>query len=241
MTVTQDHLAALARFDTPTICNALERIEPATRLEGYTAQSMVAAPGHLRLPDGARAICGRAKTARIAGRAPHGRKEAENNALKIGYYEYVAACDLPTVLVIEDTDADPIGAFWGEVHSALHRALGALGAVTNGVVRDLEDLDPRFLILAGKVAPSHAHVHWVDYGAGATVFGMQVEDGQIIHADRHGAVVIPESAVGRLEEAARAVQARERPLLELAQAEHMDMAALRALITGKTQGEEAAE
>ncbi|SEL36506.1 RraA family protein [Roseovarius nanhaiticus] len=240
MTVTSDHLAALARFDTPTICNALELIDPATRLEGYTTQTMIAAPDGASLPEGARAICGRAKTARIAARAPHGRGPEENNALKIGYYEYVANCDLPTILVVEDTDTDPIGAFWGEVHSALHRSLGAVGAVTNGVVRDLGDLDPRFLIIAGKVAPSHAHVHWLDYGAGASVFGMRVEDGQIIHADRHGAVVIPESAAPVLEAAALKVQAREAPLLALAQAERADLGALRALITGKSQ-EEAAE
>lgn len=239
MTVTSDHLAALARFDTPTICNALELIAPETRLEGYTADTMISAPDTLKLPEGARAICGRAKTVRIAGRAPHGRDKSENNALKIGYYEYVADSDLPTVLVVEDTDTDPIGAFWGEVHSALHRSLGAAGAVTNGVVRDLDDLDPRFLILAGKVAPSHAHVHWVDYGEAVTVFGMSVEDGQIVHADRHGAVVIPELAVSRLEAAALSVQKRERPLLELAQAERVDLAALRALITGTLQEETA--
>lgn len=157
--ITSDHLAALARFDTPTICYALELVAPDTRLTGYTAQTMIAAPDHLSLPGGVRAICWRAKTARIAARSPHNRSGAENNALKAAYYEYVADCDLPVILVVEDTDADPIGAFWGEVHSALHRALGAAGAVTNGVVRDLDDLDPRFLILAGKVAPRHRDAH----------------------------------------------------------------------------------
>lgn len=240
MTVTPVELAALTRYDTPTICNALELLNPATRLQGYTTRTMIAAPDHLELPEGARAICGRAKTARIAGRVPHGRNAAENNALKMAYYEYIADAEDPTVLVVEDTDDDPIGAFWGELHSALHRSLGAAGAVTNGVVRDLDDLDARFLILAGKVAPSHAHVHWVDYGAGAQVYGMRVEDGQIVHADRHGAVVIPEAAVGRLAAATRRIQERERPILALAQAGRADLAALRALISGNSQ-EAAAE
>ena len=225
-----DALDALARFDTPTICNALELVVPESRRLGFTRAPVVAAPSFWRPPEGHRAICARARTVRIAASEPHGRSEAEHLRLKARYYEFVAASG-PSIVVVEDVDPHPIGAFWGEVHSALHRALGAQGCVTNGVVRDLDDLDPGFLILAGSVGPSHAHVHWTDYGEGAEVFGLAVAEGAVVHADRHGAVMIPDAAVARLPEAVAEIQARERPLIELArEGGPVDLGRLRAIL-----------
>ena len=233
MKATHEEIAALAAFDTPTICNGLEMIDVETRVKGYTRRTMVLAPDGLALPEGHRAVCGRAKTVRIEGTTPHGRSYDENSALKADYYDYVADADGPTLVVVEDVDPEPLGAFWGEVHSALHRALGAVGAVTNGVIRDLDDLDPRFLLLGGSVGPSHAYVRWADYGDGATVFGMEVADGQVVHADRHGAVVVSEAAVARLPEAIAEVQRREARVLELARGSGpIDLARLRAVVGG---------
>ena len=233
MRASANAIAALAAYDTPTICNGLERIDPATRLGAYTTRGFVAAPDHLALPEGHRAVVGRAKTARIAGRAPHARAPDENAALKADYYSYVADADGPTIVAVEDTDPHPLGAFWGEVHTALHRALGAAGAVTNGVIRDLDDLDPSFLLLGGAVGPSHAHVHWIDYGRGARVHGLDVSDGEILHMDRHGAVRVPETAVAALPDAIAEVQRREGRVLALAHAGGpVDLAALRGIVNG---------
>lgn len=225
-------IAALAAYDTPTVCDGLERLVEGSRLSGYTRRSFVAAPGGVVPAGGRRAICGRARTVRIRASRPHGRSEAENAALKMAYYDHLADAEAPGVVVVEDLDAEPVGAFWGEVHTALHRALGALGAVTNGLVRDLDDLDPGFLVLAGGVGPSHAHVHWVDFGRGARVFGLTVAEGDVVHADRHGAVVVPEHAVVALPGAIAEVEEREGRLLALARAEPFDREALRALVRG---------
>ena len=208
-----DILDHLARFDTPTICNALDGLAPETRLAGFTRRQVAAQPEGWRAPDGHRAICARARTVRIRASEPHPRSGAETRALKTAYYDWIAAGG-PCIMVVEDVDPEPMGAFWGEVNSAVHHGLGARGCVTNGIVRDLGDLDPRFLILAGAVGPSHAHVHWLDYGQGARVLGMDVAEGALIHADRHGAVVIPEAALDGLPEAIATLQARERPLIE---------------------------
>ena len=230
---TNEQIAALAVYDTPTICNGLELVDEATRLGAYTTSTPIAAPDGLTLPDGHRAVVGRAKTVRIEGSVPHGRTYDQNSAMKADYYDYIADAIGPTVVVVEDRDAHPVGAFWGEVHSALHRKLGALGALTNGVIRDLDDLDPRFLLLGGAVGPSHAFVHWVDYGRGASVFGLAVADGDVIHMDRHGAVRVPEASVTALPEAIAEVQRREARVLAIARAEGaIDLAALRATVGG---------
>ena len=225
-------IGALARFDTPTICNGLELLHPESRLSGYTERTFeLACAGPIRAEGGPRAVCGRARTARIRSREASPHPADARSAMKADWYEHVAAGGPNAIVVVEDLDEEPLGAFWGEVHTALHRALGAVGALTNGVVRDLDDLDPGFFLAGGRVAPSHAHVHWVDFGRGATVFGMRVADGDVVHADRHGAAVVPEAAVARLPGAIASVQAREAKVLEIARAAGpVDLAALRALV-----------
>ena len=229
-------VAALAAWDTPTVCNGLELIDQRTRLGAYTTRTMILAPDAPVLPEGHRAVCGRAKTVRLQGTTPHGRSYDENSALKADYYDYIAEADGPTIVVVEDVDDHPIGAFWGEVHSALHRKLGAVGVVTNGVIRDLDDLDPRMPILGGSVGPSHAWVRWVDFGRGAEVHGMRVGDGDVVHMDRHGAVRVPEEAVARLPEAIAEIGRREARVLAIARADGpIDLAKLRETVAGPSK------
>ena len=135
--------------------------------------------------------------------------------LRLRYYEHVAAVDCPTVVAIQDLDHDVgLGAFWGEVNSKVHRALGCAGVVTNGAVRDLDVLDPAFPILAGCVTPSHAFVRIESIGGDVDVLGMQVADGDLIHADRHGAVRIARDAAAKLPRAIEVIVAREKLLLD---------------------------
>ena len=78
------------------------------------------------------------------------------------------------MVVIQDIDHPPgFGAYWGEVQSAAHKALGARGCVTNGSFRDLTAWARDFQMIGGRVGPSHAHVHMVDFGKPVNVFGMQ--------------------------------------------------------------------
>ena len=96
-------------------------------------------------------------------------------------------------MVIQDLDGADVGfgAFWGEVQSAVHKGLGLLGVVTDGCIRDIDQWAPGFQALAGSIMPSHAHVHLADFGKEVRVAGMLVRSGDIVHADRHGAVTIP--------------------------------------------------
>ena len=219
---------ALTRFDTPTICNALEEVCPERRGHGFTVQSLFCA--HPTLPP----IVARARTATIRASVPSGRSAAEDERALREYYRHVGSPPHPTITVIEDLDPVPgTGAWWGEVHSHMHRGLGSLGVITNGSVRDLDQLAADFLVLAGKVAPSHAHVHPVEVGVPVTVAGMRVSPGDWLHADRHGAVVIPEAALERLAAAAEAVIRGERVLIEASQKPGFDVAQLEALLSGR--------
>jgi hypothetical protein len=92
---------------------------------------------------------------------------------RASWYEYVAASDLPTMIVIEDRDAHPgTGAFWGELNSLVHKTLGSVGCVTNGSFRDVSALAEGFQILGSHVGPSHAHVHVEGWGMPVEVCGM---------------------------------------------------------------------
>src|SRR5262245_19281150 len=221
-----DAAAALVRFDTPTICNALEVVCPERRGHGFTVHPLVC------VRPGLAPIVARARTATIRAATPSGRRAADAARVLRDYYRPVGAPPHPTITVIEDLDPVPAtGAWWGEVHSHVHRGLGSLGVITNGSVRDLDQLAPEFQVLAGKVGPSHAWVHPVEVGVPVTVAGMRVAPGDWIHADRHGAVVIPEPALAGLAAAADAIARRERVLIEASTKPGFDVAKLEALLT----------
>lgn len=118
------------------------------RATGFTRETMVSA-----FPD-LRPIVGFTRTATLRASAPSSMTAAQQRELRLAYYEYVAGGDLPTVVVVQDLDHHSgIGAFWGEVNSKVHAALGVRGAITNGALRDLGELSPGFQILAGKARP----------------------------------------------------------------------------------------
>jgi regulator of RNase E activity RraA len=114
------------------------------------------------------------------------------------------------------------------VNSAIHKGLGCDGLITDGSVRDLPDVAEDFQMLAGRVGPSHAYVHVVDFGRPVGVAGMRVRDGDLIHADQHGAVVVPHEVAGEVGATARLMQARERVILDAARAPGFDIDKLRA-------------
>ncbi len=207
---TREDLEVLRQWDTPTICNALELVLPQRRGHGFTVRPFVAA--NPSLPP----MVGLARTGSIRAAAPSGRPKERDRELRLGWYEHVERAAFPTVVVLQDLDDRPgTGAFWGEVHSAVHQALGAEGVVTNGSIRDLDAVAPGFRLLAGVVNPSHAYVHLVAYGQEVAVHGMMVGHDDVIHADRHGAVVIPAEAVRRIPEAVELGARREKVVLDL--------------------------
>lgn len=211
-------LKILERWDTPTICNGLELVAPERRAIGFTVEPMVAADR--KLPP----IVGLARTGLIrAKEPPRGPIPPRED-----WYDYVAAQELPTIAAIQDIDDRPgYGAFWGEVQSTVHLALGVKGCVTNGSFRDVDMLAPGFQIIGGRIGPSHAHVHMVQMRCEVNVFGMLVQHDDVVHADYHGAVVIPADAVRKLPDAIDLISRREKAILEMARAEGFTSAKMR--------------
>ena len=207
-------LSALTAFDTPTICNALEVVLPESRARGYTTRPALCGFPALK------PVIGYARTARIRAKSPPEADAAAVRAKRHDYYRYIDAGPKPSLVLIEDMDGPDAGygAFWGEVQSAIHLGLGALGVVTNGSVRDLDAWAPGFQLLAATIGPSHAYANLVDFGGEIEVLGMRVRSGDVVHADRHGAVVIPRHAIRDLPAAAARVAQREARILAVARA-----------------------
>lgn len=216
-------LDALRRLDTPSVCNALELLGEHHRTRGFTCEPLFCA--FPELPP----MVGFARTATIRTTEPSLPEAAARQERRLGYFAYVAEGAAPRIVVIEDRGGARagFGAFWGEVNSALHAALGCLGVVTNGSVRDLHAIAPGFQLLAGRVAPSHGWADIVDWGGEVTVAGMTVRDGDLIHADRHGAVVVPQDKAADVPGAAARVARREAVLLAAARTRGLTVKSLR--------------
>ena len=216
-------LEALGRFDTPTICNAMEIVAPERRLIGFTTKPLVCP-----FPD-LPPIVGYARTVAIRSVLKSSLPADEQARRRIAYYEYVGTGHGPRISVIQDIDGADIGygAVWGEVQSNVPKALGCLGVITDGSIRDIPQWAPGFQALAGSIGPSHAWVHAESFGGEVRVAGMTVRSDDLIHADRHGAIVIPLDLAAKLPEAAELCGRRETPILEIARRPDFSLEKLR--------------
>ena len=210
--LTDTLIAELQTLDTPTVCNALEVLVPKRRGYGYTTTHL-----HCTRPE-LPPMVGLAKTASIRAAHPSDLAGADARMLADAYYAYIDQGPKPSVVVMQDLDGNGgYGSFWGEVNSNVHRGFGSVGLVTDGCVRDLPDIAEGFQMLAASVLPSHAFIHVVDFARPVDVAGMRVRDGDLIHADLHGAVVIPHEVATQVKVAAEQIAKRERVLIEAAQ------------------------
>ena len=130
-------------------------------------------------------------------------------------WKYILESPEPRVLVLQDMDQPPgAGAFIGEVMATIHQRLGCVGAVTNGHVRDLDEVRALgFHFFAAGVCVSHAYVHLFDFGTAVKVGGLIVHTGDLIHADKHGVLVVPKEIAHKIPEAAAKVAEREQRMI----------------------------
>ncbi|WP_299201927.1 RraA family protein [uncultured Tateyamaria sp.] len=185
----------LKSVDTPTVCNAIEVAQGKRGFNAFTRGTMLASD-----PDGV--MVGYARTARIRALTPPTEASDVVQARRIAYYKYMSEGDRPAVCVVQDLDVpNAIGAYWGEVNTNIHKAFGLSGTLTDGLMRDLGDLADGYPVVAGSVGPSHGFVHVVDYDQPVQIHGLDIRPGDLVHADRHGAIVIPEDVVPKLAEA----------------------------------------
>lgn len=215
-----DLLTLLQSVDTPTVCNAIEVAQGKRGFADFTRGTMIASD------PSAPAMVGYARTARIAALAPPTEPADVIKARRMDYYRHMSEGPRPAVAVVEDMDyPNCIGAYWGEINTTVHKGFGIAGTLTNGVMRDLGDLPGGYPVVAGSIGPSHGFVHVREIGTPVSIFGMQVRDGDLVHADRHGGLVIPKDVIPGLAAAIRKLLETEKIVLEPARAEGFDFAA----------------
>ena len=210
-------LNLLQRVDTPTVCNAIEVAQGQRGFNAFTRGTMLcSAPQEP-------AIVGYARTAKIAAITPPIDPPETIKARRMDYYKYMSEAAMPAVAVIEDMDyPDCIGAYWGEINTTIHKGFGLSGALTNGVMRDLGDLPSGFPVVAKSIGPSHGFVHVRDIGSTVSICGLPVSDGDLIHADQHGALIIPLDVIDTLEAAIEKLLSTERTVLDAARKKSFD-------------------
>ena len=188
-------LLLLKRWNTPTIYNGWEQItnrdiaKDAFNLEPTTDFMPQMGP-----------MVGRAVTVVIEPSNPKHKKSYNANA----YREYIASNPEPKIVVIQDLDKPNfIGSTWGEVNSNTHRALGCVGTITDGCIRDLDEMtNAGFKAIASRLCVGHGHWVPVQWGCEVEVFGRKIKPNQLIHADKHGFIAIEEDEEEELLEAA---------------------------------------
>ena len=133
------------------------------------------------------------------------------------WWKHIASIPAPRVLVMQDVDDPPgTGAFLGKVHANILKALGCVGAVTNGSARELPGIEAaEFQVFARRLAISRAYIHVVEFGGPVEVASLTIQPGDLIHGDRHGIITVPLELVPSLPAAARMVAEKKEKLIEL--------------------------
>jgi regulator of RNase E activity RraA len=208
----------LAGVDTPTLCNAMIVLDPSLRGKNYTLDAVVPASADMA------PFTGYALTAKIVSDQPSKDSHDTMLARRFAYYRYLEqARGRPSLLVMEDAgERRGMGCIWGEIQVSIHKGMGVVGAVTNGAIRDLGSLPSGFGLLGGNVCPGSGFAHLVDFDTPVSVFGLAVSPGDLVHADRHGCVVVPSHLVAALPAAIARLNHRESTLLAVLNAPGLD-------------------
>ena len=201
--LTHADLLQLKRWNTPAICNGWEQI---------TQRDIAADAFNLEetrdfMPQMGPMV-GYAVTLVIE---PSKRHAETNRNGWADYRRYVASVPGPKIIIVQDLDKPRvIGSCMGEVNSNIHRALGCVGTIIDGAIRDVDEMaNAGFKALARRLCVSHAHYNPVRWGCDVEVFGRKVSPGDLVHADKHGFIVIAPEEQAPLLEAARFMDANE--------------------------------
>jgi regulator of RNase E activity RraA len=222
--LTPDLVDRYRRLDGASVSNAIETFELRLRNEGF-------ADGRLRclfpkLP----AVIGHAVTARIRCSAPPPVGHSYHD--RTDWWNFIAGVPAPRIVVVQDVDEKPgLGAFVGDVHAEILKALGCVAFVTSGSVRDLEEVQQIGLqLFASGVAVSHAYAHLVDFGEPVEVGGLAVATGDIVFGDCGGLVAVPSSIVADVPAAVEQIRVKEERIIALCRSSAFSIDGLRALV-----------
>ena len=219
--LTSDQWDAIRRLGTCAVANALEVFNVRLRNEGYTRPGLKCVTGNLP------PILGYAATCRVKSDDPPpiGRSYYD----RTDWWDALVQLPTPRVAVIQDIDESPgHGASVGEVHTAILKALGCAGVVTNGSVRDIPAATAmQFPMFAGGVSVSHSYIHMVDFGGPVQICGLTIHSGDLLYADCHGVLSIPIEIAAEIPEAAEKIARERKSIVDLCRSPEFSLEKLR--------------
>jgi len=222
--LTEEELDALRQFDTCMMANAIEAFNVRLRNTGFANASVRC------IFKDAPPMVGYAATARLrSGEPPIGGGTYRDRA---DFWNSILEIPAPRILVLEDMDDPPgLGAFVGDMHAAILKALGCVGYLTNGAVRELPSVRTMGIqLFAGSVAVSHAYAHIFEIGAVVNVGGMEVRPGDLLHGDRHGVLTVPAKIAAQIPGVADRLQRTEQKIIDFCRSRDFSVAKLGELM-----------
>lgn len=208
---TADQIQQLKSFETCLMADAIESYGVRLRNEGF------ATAGFRCLFKSLPPMVGFAATCKVRSADPPivGSRYEE----RTDWWKHIASTPAPRVLVMQDVDDPPgTGAFLGKVHVSVLKALGCVGAITNGTARELPGIEASgFQVFAGRIAISRAYIHVVEFGGPVEVGHLRIQPGDLIHGDRHGVITVPLDLVSGLPAVAAAIAKKKQQVMDLSQ------------------------
>ena len=219
-----EQLEALRRLGTCAVSNAIEACDVRLHNAGFADASIHCI--FAELPP----IVGYAATARVRTSVPpmHGH----NYFNRTDWWNAILRIPAPRVVVVEDVEKRPgLGSFVGEVHANILGALGCVGVVTNGAVRDLPQVrSSGFQFFAGNIAVSHAYAHIFQFGTPVEIGGLRIEPGDLLHGDQHGILKVPFEIAPGIPAKAREIQEKEQSVIAMCRSADFSLDKLRDLL-----------
>lgn len=227
--LTAEQLEILRHLDACTLANAIETFHERLRNEGFADHSLHCIFPHLP------PMLGYAATVKVRGSAPPTAQSHYTD--RTDWWDYVMSLPSPRVVVVQDVATRAgLGSLLGGVHVNILSALGCVGAVTNGAVRDLPAAAQLgFQLFSGGVSVSHAYIHIVEFGTPVEICGLKVQSGDLLHGDVHGVQSIPPNIAAKIPLAAAQIVAREQELITLCQSKDFSIEKLRAAVAKHNQ------
>jgi 4-hydroxy-4-methyl-2-oxoglutarate aldolase len=227
--LTKAQLDELGRLDSSAVANAIEMFDVRLRNRGFSDSTI-----HCVFED-CEPMVGYAAT--VCVRTSEPPMEGHSYYYRLDWLDHILSIPPPRVLVLEDLDGTPgLGSFIGDVHANILLALGCVGVVTNGAVRNLPEARAiNFQMFAGNLSVSHAYAHVVDFGMDVVVGNMHVQPGDLIHGDRHGVQTIPNEIARKIPEVAREMIAQEQKVIQLCRSANFTLDKLRGEVSALGQ------
>ena len=215
-------LEKLRQLDSCSVANAIETFGVRLRNTGFTDSTVRC------IFEDFPPLVGYAATIHVRTSDPP--MEGESYYYRLDWLEHVLSVPPPRILVVQDIDQHPgLGSFIGDVHANILWALGCIGVVTNGAVRNVEAARAlKFQMFARNLSVSHAFAHIFDFGASVEVGHMLVRPGDLLHGDRHGIQTVPLEIAQNIPGVAQKMIEEEREIIELCRADDFTLEKLRS-------------